>query len=101
MPSTVSSHALYYYLTVFTLLDQLNPKQFYWRQLSVILQHQLPFDFLDKLVDLLDGTKFNIEFIRIASKFFMNRDRAGSLWVNPRRYYAGLVTYVLDILCDK
>jgi len=88
------------YLTVFTLLDQLNPKQFYWHQLSVILQHQLPFDLSEKLINLFDRMPFDMEFVPIASKFFMDRDRAGPLWVNSH-HYADLATYILEILCDK
>ena len=91
---------LYHYLAVFTLLDQLNPEQFDWYQVSAILQHQLtsPYDYY--LHDLFDGTKLNIEFTRILSKFLMDRDRARSLWLNSHKY-ADLATYILKILGDK
>jgi hypothetical protein len=38
----------YYYLAVVTLLDQLNPNEFDWQQVSVILRrpHSLPAKFL-------------------------------------------------------
>jgi len=89
------------YLTVFTLLDQLNLKQFDWHQVSVILRHQsLSYDLFAKLIILCEGTTPNIEFIQIVSKYFMDRDRAGSLWVDPRRY-AGLAMDVLCILHDE
>jgi len=90
----------HYYLAVVTLLDQLRPKKFHWQQVSVILQDQLPSTFHDKLESLFGGREFNIAFIRTASKFFMDRDRAGSLWVNSHKY-AGLAMYILAILCDK
>jgi len=85
------------YLVFLTLLDQLDPKKFSWQRVSVILRHQTPF-ILRNL--FFDGIKFNIEFIRIASKFLMDRDRAGSLWVDSHNY-ADLATYILDILGDK
>jgi len=87
------------YLVVATLLDQLDPKKFNWEQVSVILRHQSPFS--SNILHLLfDGTKFDIEFIRIASKCLMDRDRAGSLWVDSHRY-ADLVKYILEILRNK
>jgi hypothetical protein len=98
--SLTASSRPHYYLTVVALLDQLDPKEFHWRQVSVILQHQLPFLRPEKLIDLFDGTKFNIEFARIVSKFLIDRDRAGSLWLNSHKY-AGLSTYILEILRDK
>ena len=97
--STVSSRPLHYYLTVVTLLDQLDLKRFNWRWVSVILQHQLPF-LPHKFIDLFNGTKCNIEFVQIVSKFLMDRDRAGSLWLKSYDY-AGLGMYVLEILRDK
>ena len=98
--SLTDSSGPHYYLTVVTLLDQLDPKEFRWQQVSIILQHQLPFLSPENLTSLFDGTKFNIEFIRIASKFLVTRHRAGSLWVNSHNY-AGLATYILEILRDK
>jgi len=88
------------YLAVVTLLDQLNLKQVDWHQISVILQRRLSFDILDKLLFLFGEMGFDIEFIRIASKFLMDRDRAGSLWVDSHKY-AGLATYISEILGDK
>jgi hypothetical protein len=88
------------YLAVVSLLDQLNPKQFDWHQVFVILQHELPCDLLDKMLILFGGTGLNIEFTRIASKFLMDRDRAGLLWHNSQEY-ADLAAYILEILGDK
>ena len=90
----------YHYLTVITLLDQLDSKKFHWQQVSVILQHQLPLFHPDKFHILFDGTKLNIELTRIVSKFLMDRDRAGSLWVNFYQY-ADLAKYIAVILGDK
>ena len=90
----------HYYFTVVSLLDQLDLKNFIWRQVGVILQHHSPLTSLDKPAILLGGPTFNIKFIRIASKFLMDRDRAGSLWVDSHKY-AGLATYISEILRDK
>ena len=90
----------YHYLAVLTLLDQLNPEQFDWYQVSAILQHQLKPSHIHYLDGLFDGRKLNIEFTRIVSKFLMDRDRAGSLWINSHNY-ADLATYILEILGDK
>jgi len=92
----------HYHLAVVTLLDQLNPKQFDWHQVSVILQHQLTFTLPDEVSALFGrmGFKLNIEFTWIVSKFLMDRDRAGSLWLNSH-IYADLATYILEILRDK
>jgi len=100
MPSAVSWQALHYYLTVLTLLDQLDLKEFNWQQVSVILQHELLFTLPDRFYILFDGTKLNMESTRIVSKFLMDRDRAGSLWVKSHRY-AGLAMCTLEILRDK
>ena len=89
----------HYYLTAVTLLDQLNPKQFHWDQVSVILQHQLPF-IHHKLFDLLDWRGLNMEFTQIVSKFLMDRDRAGSFSLDSYNY-ADLAAYILKILGDK
>ena len=99
----VSSHAAsrsYHFLTVFTLLDQLNPEQFDWDQFSVILQNPLTSAYIRNLHILFDETKSNIEFTRIVSKFLTDRDRARSLWINSHNY-ADLATYILKILGDK
>jgi len=100
MSLSVSSRFWRYYLAVVTLLDQLDPKEFNWRQVSVILQHQFPIDLLVKLGHLFGDTKANIEFLRIVSKFLMDRERAGSFWVNSHRY-ANLARYLLKFLRDK
>jgi hypothetical protein len=98
---TASSRVHHYYLAVVTLLDQLDPKEFQWRQVSVILQHQIPTIPPDKFLELFDaGTELNMEFIRMMSNFLMDQDRAGSLWVDSHKY-AGLATFTLEILRDK
>ena len=89
-----------HYLAVLTLLDPLNPKQFHWYQISAILQHQLTAPYINYFYDLFDRRKLNIEFTRIVSKFLMDRDRAGSLWIDSYNY-ADLATYILKILGDK
>ena len=96
----ISSWSWRYYLAAITLLDQLDPKEYNWRQLRVILQD--PFLFIpDKsLQDLFGGTKTNIEFSRIVSKFLLDRERARSLWVNSQTY-ADLARQVLEFMCDK
>ena len=100
MSSTVSLQP-HYYLAVVTLLDQLDLKIFYWPLASVILQCQLPGVFMpSKLLNLFGRAGLNIEFIQIVSKFLTDRDRAGSLWVDSRRY-AGLAMDILCVLCDK
>jgi hypothetical protein len=93
----------YYYLAIVTLLDQLDPKEYNWLGLSMILRDlfrvvNLPF-IPEKLRDLFGGTKY-IEFSRIVSKFLMERDRAGFFWVNPQTYVI-LATQFLKILRDK
>jgi len=92
----------HHYLAVITLLDQLNPKEIHWQRVSVILQHQLPGPCLppQELLDLFSTVEVNIEFTRIVSKFLVDRDRAGCLWVNSHNY-ADLATSILEILCDK
>jgi len=87
------------FLAVVTLLDQLDPKEYNWKQLPVILQG--PFPFIPFILNgLFDGTDSDVEFSRIVSKFFMDRDRAGTLWVNPH-VYVNLATQLLKILHDK
>jgi len=98
--SLTTSSWLHYYLAVVTLLDQLNPELFDWHQVSVILQHRLPFTLCNKLLDLFAAPELNIEFTRIVSKFLMDRDRAGCLWVNSHNY-ADLATPILEILRDE
>ena len=88
------------YLAVVTLLDRLNLRHFDWDQVSVILQHRLPFTLPNKLIALFGRMRLNIEFTQIVSKFLIDRDRAGSLWLNSHNY-ADLATYILEILGDK
>ena len=98
---TKSSSRPHYYLAVVTLSDQLDPKEYNWQRISVVLQCQLPISPPGKLLDLLfGGTKANIEFSRIMSKFLMDRERAGSLWVNSQTY-VDLAKRTLDFLHDK
>jgi hypothetical protein len=85
------------YLPVVTLLDQLDPKEFNWKQVSVILQDRSPFA---ELRLLFGGTKSNIEFSRIMSKFLLDRERAGLFWVNSQKY-ADLASHLLEFLRDK
>ena len=88
-----------YFLAFVTLLDQLDPKEYNWKHLPFILQD--PFlSIPDKLLDLFGGTKEKIEFSRIVSKFLMDRERAGFLWVNSQKY-ADLARYILEFLRDK
>jgi hypothetical protein len=94
----LSASSWSHYLAVVTLLDQLDPKEYTWQQLSVILEGQSPF--APNELFLFDGMKSNIEFSRIVSKFLMDRDRAGSFWVNPQTY-VNLATPLLKILHDK
>jgi hypothetical protein len=90
--------AIRYYFAVVTLLDQLDPKEYNWRRVSVILQGRL-LDVPTRLSDLFGGTKANVEFSRIVSKFLMDRDRAGLHWVNSRTY-ANLARHILEFLRD-
>ena len=85
------------YLTVITLLDQLNPKEYNWEQVSEILED--PFIFI-KLRDLFGKTKVIIEFSRIVGKFLMDRERAQSFWINSQKY-ADLARCILEFLHDK
>jgi hypothetical protein len=95
------SSRIHYYLTAVTLLDQLDPKEYNWQQVSVILQGRLPNVFIRKLDDLFGGTEVNMEFCRIVSNFLMDRERAGFFfWVNSQKY-AHLAMYLLEFLRDK
>ena len=84
---------------VVTLLDQFDPKECNWEGLKVILPHSFPF-FPRTLCSLFGGTKSDLEFSRIVSKFLMDRDRAGSLWVNSQMY-VNLATPFSEILRDE
>ena len=99
MPLSAPSQS-HYYLTIVTLLDQLDPKEYNWRLVSVILQGRLPSVLLRKLRDLFGGTTANKEFSWIVSKFLMDRERAGLLWVNSQKY-ADLARYILKFLRNK
>ena len=89
-----------HFLAVVALLDQLNLEEFNWQQVSVILQHQLPFTLPDMLLDLFGRTTSKIEFFQIVSKFLMDRERAGLFWVNSQKY-ADLAKCLLEFLHDK
>ena len=97
LPASSQSH---YYLAVVTLLDQLDPKEYNWQGVSVILQRRLPIVLPSKLLNLFGRTKANIEFSRMVSKFLMDRERAGFFWVNSQ-IYADLAWSILDFLRDK
>ena len=83
---------------VVTLLDQLDPKEYNWQQVSVILPCR-PL-FCSDFPDLFSEIKENIGFWRIVSKFLMDQERAGQFWVNSQRY-ADLARYILEFLRDK
>jgi hypothetical protein len=56
-----------HFLAVVTLLDQLDPKEYNWQRVSVILQGSL---LPPELLDLFDGTEVaKIELSRILSNF--------------------------------
>ena len=106
MPPTPVSPFL---TTIITLLDQLDPEDYNWMQLSVLLPNQLeslvsitngvdPFGVLQ--VDLFGRRKENVEFSQIVSKFLMDRERAGFLWVSPQKY-ADLARYILEFLYER
>ena len=87
-----------YCLTVVTLLDQLDPKEYNWTQHPVILQDLFISD--NSTLDLIERMKENIEFSQIVSKFLMDRERAGLFWVNSQKY-ADLARYLLEFLHNK
>jgi hypothetical protein len=88
------------------LLDQLDPKVD-WLLLEKFPRFKSPkeemvmghLNFLN-LHDLFHGIKSNIEFSQIVSKFLVDQNRAGSLWVNLHSY-VNLATQLLDILHDR
>ena len=97
---SLSSQSQPHYLAVVTLLDQLDPKEYTWQRLLTIIPHAVNLPFIPYRVGyLFGGTKY-IEFSRIISKFLMNRERAGSFWVNSRTY-ANLARHILKVLHDK
>jgi len=87
-----------HFLAVVTLLDQLDPKEYNWKQLPVIVLVPAPLSF--PFNELFDGTNSDVELSRIVSKFLTDRDRAGTLWVNPD-LYVNLAAQLLKILHDK
>jgi hypothetical protein len=86
------SPRIHYYLTVVTLLDQLDQKEFNWQQVSILQGQSLP-------ASSFRGIG-NIEFCQIVSKFLMDRDRAGLFWVSSQMY-ANLAMHLLKLLCDR
>jgi hypothetical protein len=87
------------YLTVVALLDQLDPKEYDLAQFPVLLQHSSEF-VSEKLRYLITRMKANMKFSQIVSKFLMDRDRAGPLWVDSQMY-ANLAMHLLKLLCDE
>ena len=71
MPLSDSSQS--HYLAVVTLLDQLDPQEYNWQWLSVILEGQSPLA-PENLLVLFDRTKSNYEFSQIVFKFLIDRD---------------------------
>jgi hypothetical protein len=101
MPLSASSQ-FHYTLPVITLLDQLDPEEYKWERISVILQHLFPFvsyHSLNLLIGEMSTTCFP-EFFRILSKFLMDRERVGFCWINSHDY-ADLARYILEFLRDK
>ena len=69
--SLLATPRLHYCLRVITLLDELDPKEYNWQQIMVVLRdHLLP----AKLFDLFGGAKASLEFFRIVSNFLMDRE---------------------------
>ena len=95
MSSFPGSH----FLAVATLLDQLDPKEYNWTPLAVLLRERFLF-IPDKLLNLIGMMKANIEFSRIESKFLIDKDRAGSLRVNSQMYM-NLTLHLLKFLSDR
>jgi len=95
MSSFPGSH----FLAVVTLLDQLDPTEYNWTQLAVLLRERFLF-IPDKLLNLVGMMKANIEFSRIVSRFLIDQDRAGSLRVNSQMY-VNLTMHLLKFLSDR
>ena len=89
----------HHYLAVITLLDQLDLKEYNWRQLQVILQDS-PVQFILDMHGLFGGMKTNIELSRLVSNFLMDRKRARSFWVNSQKY-ADLARHILEFMHVK
>jgi len=102
LPASSPTH---YYLTVITLLDQLDPKEYNWQMFWVMLLKTC--DIMDPIfkgfhgdpLDLFGVTESQIEFSQIVSKFLMDRERAGFFWVNSRAY-TDLARFILEFLRD-
>ena len=88
----------HHYFAVTTLLDLLDPKEYNWRQLQVILQN--PVQFISDTHGLFGGMKTNIEFSQLVSKFLVDRERARSFWVNSQKY-TDLARHILEFMHFK
>ena len=95
-----------HFLTTVTLLDQLNvdPAGFDWQVLSVLVENKWITEglisvahTLSKPVRLFDGTKSQVAYLRVVSKFLMDRQRAGDFCVDSSAY-TKLTMRLLDIL---
>jgi hypothetical protein len=99
-----ASSRIHYYLAVVTLLDHLDPREYIWETLWVILHniHDVMDDplFICNPLDLFGRTESQMEFSRVVSTFLMDRERAGVFWVNSQNY-ADLARYILEFLRDK
>jgi hypothetical protein len=95
---SLSAASRSHYLAVVALLDQLDPKLYNWPWLLVILDDQSVLT--QELIFLVNGPKLSMKFSGMLSKFLMDRNRAGSLWVNPQMY-VNLAIQLLNILHDK
>ena len=87
------------YLAVVTLLDQLDPKEYDWERVSVIIEQGQLKDLSINWRVLFGGMNVGVQFSRILSKFLMAPERASIFSVIL--YYVDLVRYILDYLCDK
>jgi hypothetical protein len=96
---SLSASSRSHYLAVCTLSDQLDLNEYNWHRIWLLLEGQLLFP-PENLHVLFDEINSNTEFSQIVSKFLMDRDQAGSLWVNLQMY-VNLATQLLNILCDK
>jgi hypothetical protein len=95
---SLSAPSRSHYLAAVTLLGQLDPKEYDWFQLSVILEGDSSLSYAFYVLN--DGMDSSIEYNRIVSKFLMDPSRAGSLWVNSSTY-ANLARHILEFLRDK
>jgi len=98
MSSSLGSH----FFAIYTLLDLLDPEEFNSMSLAALLhlvEGRLPLlpYFLHTLIGMM---KANIEFPGIVSKFLMDQDRAGSLWVNSQTY-VNLAMHLFKFLSDR